>query len=112
MKPTRVLLIVKVNVKWPLLEDFNEWWGKNSLPNWVAHGAKHIGSFENYLGAPKNQIIRICEFDDFSKFEKFMEWRNEGLYGADPSSKERAERIKQVTSRVDNLEESVWFSIY
>jgi hypothetical protein len=112
MESKRVILVVKVTVRWQKLEEFNEWWAKNSLPNWEAHGAKHIGSFENFLGEPKNTIIRICEFEDYAKYEKFMEWRNSQLYEFGPSDPRRAERIAKITECADHLEESVWFSVY
>jgi len=112
MVPKKVIMITKVTVKWDKLEEFHEWWEKVSLPNWIEHGARHIGSFENYLGDKKNVIIRITEFDDFSKWEKWMEWRNSTMYFTEPTSKERAEKLRPVTSRAESLTESVWFSIY
>jgi hypothetical protein len=112
MPPKKVLMITKVTVHWDKLEAFNEWWEKGSLPTWRTHGANYIGSYENYLGGKKNEIIRVTEFDDFKKWEKWMEWRNTRLYGTDPTSQERAEQIEPITSRVESIEESVWFLIY
>ncbi|MFC1945740.1 hypothetical protein ACFLW1_00915 [Chloroflexota bacterium] len=104
----KVLMITKVNVKWELLEQFNEFWGRESLPNWVAHGAKHLGSYENYLGATKNQLVRLWEFEDFSKWTQFMEWRNKGMYELEKP----AEVHMDIRNFTENLEETVWFSVY
>ena len=108
MPQKKVLMITKVNVKWELLEKFNEYWRRESLPNWIEHGAKHIGSFENYLGATKNQIVRLWEFDDFSKWEKFMEWRNKGMYESEQPQKVHTD----IRGFVENIEETIWFSVY
>ena len=110
--PKKVLMITRVNVDWDKLEEFNEWWGRVKLHEWTENGARHLGSYENFLGAPKSQIIRLWEFDDFSKWEKFMEWRLRTMYAFEPTSTKRGERLKEITSRVDNLDETVWFSIY
>ncbi|MFC1942196.1 hypothetical protein ACFLWU_03145 [Chloroflexota bacterium] len=108
MESKKVLMITRVNVKWDMIEQFNEFWARESLPNWIEHGAKHIGSFENYLGANKNQIVRLWEFDDFPKWAEFMEWRNTGMYGL----KELPKLNKDIRNYVENIEETVWFSVY
>ena len=89
-----------------MLEEFKE-----SLPNWIAKGAKHIGSFENYLGGTKNQIVRLWEFDDFSKWAQFMEWRNKGMYTSEQTP-EQAKSLMKIRGYVENIEETVWFSLY
>jgi hypothetical protein len=112
MNPKKVILITKVIVKWDHLEEFNAWWQEYSLPKWIEHGGKHIGSYECYLGNKKNEIMRITEFENLEKFQKWMEWRNTTLYHVEPTSKERAEKVAPVTKHAESLEESVWFSIY
>ena len=59
MTDKRVLMITKVDAVWNKLEEFHKYWGEKSLPVWEENGAKHIGSFVNHLGGPKNQIVRL-----------------------------------------------------
>jgi hypothetical protein len=59
MAGKRVLMVTKVSAVWSSLDEFNKYWEKENLPFWLEHGAKHVGSFVNYLGEPKNQIIRL-----------------------------------------------------
>ena len=110
--PRKIIVITKVVVKWNKLEEFNAYWQKSSLPKMSSHGASHFGSFECYLGGKKNEIIRITEFDDLSKWEEWMKMHNSISYSAEPTSQERAGKIADVTSMCDSLEETVWFSIY
>jgi hypothetical protein len=45
------------------LGEFNEFVEGISLLVWIKHGAKHIGSFVNYVGDPINEIVRLFEFE-------------------------------------------------
>ena len=104
MLKQKIYLLIKVNVVRSLLNEFNEYWEKESLPNWIKQGAKHIGSFVNLVGGPTNEIIRLFEFEDISHWEKYMEWRR--------SSKEGQESLKGLIRFIINLEERLLTSIY
>ena len=104
MSQTKVYLLIRVNVVRSLLNEFNEYWKKESLPNWVNHGAAHIGSFVNLVGGPTNEIIRLFEFEDISHWEKYMEWRR--------NSKEGQESLKGLHQFIISLEERLLTSIY
>ena len=56
---------------------FNTWWNEGSLPFWEKFGAKHIGSWVNWVGGPKqsdDEIIRIFEFDNFDHYGRWEDW--------------------------------------
>ena len=56
---------------------FNTFWTKESLPYWLKFGARHVGSFVNWIGGPNspdNEIIRIFEFDNFTHYGKWEDW--------------------------------------
>jgi glutaredoxin 2 len=107
MPGKRVILMVKVTAVWSTLNEFNEYWGKESLPTWIEHGAKHIGSFVNWLGAPKSQIIRLFEFESLSAWEKFMQKREKMFV-----SEKGRELVPNLIGFIESLEESVWVSVY
>lgn len=81
MGEKKVYLMIRVQVPFDKVSEFNEFWGRESLPNWIKLGAKHIGSFENFVGGPINEIIRLFEFEDiehWQKWERFLSDTNEG----------------------------------
>ena len=63
MAEKKVYLMIKVRVPFDLVGEFNEYWGRESLPIWLKYGARHIGSFANFVGDPINEIVRLFEFD-------------------------------------------------
>jgi hypothetical protein len=103
----RALLVVKVNVVWSLLDEFNEYWERVNLPFWLKNGARHIGSFVSHLGAPENQIIRIFEFDSLEKCYEFLQLRQKMF-----DSEEGKKSLPNVYRFAENIEESVWISVY
>jgi len=73
--------MIKVRTPFDLVAEFNEFWGRESLPVWIKHGARHIGSFANYVGDPINEIVRLFEFDSvgqWEQWEKFLADSEEG----------------------------------
>ena len=108
MPGKKVLMVTRVNAVWSTLSEFNESWEKTNLPFWLEHGARHLGSFVNYLGGPKSQIIRLFEFDDLSHWSRFMQLR-ETMFD---SGQGREAMKKGVLPFVDSIEETVWISIY
>jgi len=69
---------------------FNEWWTKESLPYWLKFGAKHIGSWVNWVGGPlfaDDEIIRIFEFENFDHYGRWEDW----LHG--PEARELMQNI-------------------
>ncbi|MBI2848081.1 MAG: NIPSNAP family protein [Chloroflexi bacterium] len=64
-------------------QEFNEFWARESLPLWIKHGAKHIGSFSNWIGGPTDEIFRIFEFESLEKFEAFEKFLAESPQGKD-----------------------------
>lgn len=107
MAGKRVLMMTKVNAIWSSLEEFNKYWEKENLPFWLEHGAKHIGSFVNYLGGPKSQIIRLFEFDELSKWDRFMELREKMF-----DSEQGRQGLQKTLEYVKSIEETVWISVY
>jgi hypothetical protein len=107
MPEKRVILMVKVTAVWSTINEFHEYWGKESLPTWIEQGAKHIGSFVNWLGAPKSQIIRLFEFESLSAWQKFMQKREKMF-----ASEKGRELIPNLIGYIEKLEESVWISAY
>lgn len=82
MLERKVYLLIKVRVHSGLVGEFNEYWAKESLPFWLKHGARHIGSFVNFVGDPTNEIIRLFEFDNllqWQQWEKFLAESEEGV---------------------------------
>ena len=73
MASKKIYLHLTVRVPHAQLHEFNEFWGKESLPRWLANGARHIGSYVNYVGGVYGEIIRLFEFDSLSHFEKFQD---------------------------------------
>ena len=53
---------------------FNIWWAKESLPHWIKHGAKHIGSYVYKVGGPTNVIIRLFEWESLAQWEEWNKW--------------------------------------
>ncbi len=71
MGQNKVYLMVTITA--PNIREFNIFWTKEALPHWLKYG-KHIGSFTNWVGGPRNQIIRLFEFESLAKWEEFQEW--------------------------------------
>jgi hypothetical protein len=107
MAGKKVLLITKVNVIWSSLGEFNKYWEKENLPFWLENGAKHIGSFVNYLGGPKNQILRLFEFEDLSQWGRFMKLREKMF-----DSEQGRQGLQKTLQFVESIEETVWVSVY
>ena len=63
--------MIKVNVTWNIIDEFNEYWARENLPLLEEHGARHIGSYVNLVGGPLNEIVRLFEFEDLSHWERF-----------------------------------------
>ena len=81
MAEKKIYLMMKVTTPYHLVSEFNEFWGRESLPFWLKHGARHIGSFTNYIGGPLNEIVRLFEFASIAqweKWEKFLADSEEG----------------------------------
>ena len=71
MAEKKVYLMMKVTTPNHLIDEFHEFWGKESLPIWLRYGARHIGSFTNYVGGPVNEITRLFEFDSIAQWEQW-----------------------------------------
>lgn len=104
MAEKKVYLMMKVRTPFDLVNEFNEFWGKESLPIWTKHGARHIGSFTNYVGDPVNEIIRLFEFDSVSQWEQWEEFLADSLEGKD--------LVKRLSRYIVNLERKLLSSIY
>ena len=107
MAEKKVLMITRVNAVWSSLEEFNEHWGTKNLPFWEEHGAKHLGSFANYLGAKKNQIVRLFEFENLSRYNEFMEFREKMF-----NSEKGKEGLRELYGFIEELDETAWVSVY
>jgi len=74
MPSKSVYLMIKVRVPPHKVREFNEFWGRESLPVWLRHGAKHIGSFTQRAGGPINEIIRLFEFESLAQWEQMEDF--------------------------------------
>jgi hypothetical protein len=104
MSNRKVYLMIKVRTPFELVTEFNEFWRRESLPIWKRHGAKHIGSFTNYVGDPINEVIRLFEFDgieQWSQWEKFL-----------AEDKEGKELVQRLSKYIVSLERKLLLSIY
>lgn len=104
MAEKKVYLMIKVRTPFELVGEFNEFWGKESLPIWLKHGAKHIGSFVNYVGDPINEIIRLFEFDSIRKWE---EWERFLV-----DSEEGKNLVQRLSRYIVSLERKLLVSAY
>jgi len=104
MAEKKIYLMIKVRAPFGLVGEFNEFWGRESLPIWIKYGAKHIGSFTNFVGDPINEIIRLFEFDsieDWERWEKFL-----------ADSEEGKDLVKRLSRYIVSLERKLLVSIY
>ncbi len=104
MTDKKVYLMIKVRTPFDMVAEFNEFWEKESLPIWIKQGAKHIGSFSNYVGDPINEIIRLFEFESieqWNQWEKFL-----------ADSKEGKDLVKRLSRYIVSLERKLLYSIY
>lgn len=103
----RVLLVTKVDAVWSRLGEFHEHWRVHNLPFWEQHGARHVGSFVNYMGGPKSQVLRLFEFDDLEQCQRFLALR-EAMFDSDRGR----EQMAQLHRYLERIEETVWISAY
>ncbi len=104
MAEKKVYLMIKVRVPFDLVGEFNEYWGKTSLPIWLRYGARHIGSFANFTGDPVNEIVRLFEFNsiaEWDRWEKFL-----------ADSEEGKNLVKGLSKYIVSLERKLLTSIY
>ena len=104
MAEKKVYLMIKVRTPFELVGEFNEYWGRESLPIWIKHGAKHIGSFTNYVGEPINEIIRLFEFDSVAQ------WQQWERFLAD--SEEGKNLVQRLSRYIVSLERKLLLSAY
>lgn len=89
------------------MDEFHEYWQRENLPFWTEHGARHIGSYVNYLGAQKSQIVRLFEFENLSHYNRFMELR-ESMF----DSEQGRAAMEKLFPFLESIEETVWVSAY
>ncbi len=104
MSEKKVYLMIKVRTPFDMVNEFNEFWGRESLPEWIKHGARHIGSFSNFVGEPINEIIRIFEFDSLEHWERYEKFLAESTDGK--------KLVKQLSKYIVSLERKLLLSIY
>jgi hypothetical protein len=81
--PRKIYLIQRIGIPLELLDEFNQFWRKNTLPFWEQNGAKFLVTGRNLTGGPSNEITRIFEFENIHHWEKLQEatwdwWEREG----------------------------------
>jgi len=97
-----IYLMIKVRIHFDLVGEFNEYWARESLPFWEKHGAKHIGSFSNFVGDPINEIIRLFEFESISKWQAWEDFL---------SSDEGKNLVKGLSRYIISLERKLLLSV-
>lgn len=110
MSTRKVLLMVKVNAVWTLLDEFHEYWQRVNLPDWELRGARHIGSYTGIAGAPVNEITRLFEFENLQAWEDFHEW----LFGKkfQETDKDRTVPPDSLMKYIVTLEQKLFMSVY
>ncbi|MBI2831423.1 MAG: NIPSNAP family protein [Chloroflexi bacterium] len=73
--------MITVQVAPGKLEEFHDFWVRESLPYWEKHGIKHIGSWESMIGNDQNEVIRMFEFRDFTHYEQWRKFLAEDEEG-------------------------------
>ena len=104
MVEKKVYLMIKVRTPFELVAEFNEFWGRESLPIWIRHGANHVGSFTNFVGEPINEIIRLFEFDGVTQWEQWEKYLAE--------DEEGKALVKRLSKYIVSLERKLLFSVY
>ncbi len=105
MATKRAYLMIKVKVHFGMVGEFNEFWGRESLPIWEKHGAKHIGSFMMRAGGPINEIIRLFEFESLSHWQQMEDFLVE--------TEEGRTLVKKLNERfIISLEKKLLKSVY
>jgi len=104
MAEKKVYLMIKVRTPFELVGEFNEFWGTESLPVWLKHGAKHVGSFTNFVGDPINEITRLFEFDSVSQWEQWEKFLAD--------SEEGKALVKRLSRYIVSLERKLLVSVY
>ena len=104
MAAKKVYLMIKVTVPFELVAEFNEYWEKESLPIWIKLGAKHIGSFSNFVGDPINEIIRLFEFESIEKWDAWEKFLADSAQGKD--------LVERLGRYIVSLERKLLFSVY
>lgn len=100
----KVYLMIKVRTPFDLVAEFNEFWGRESLPIWVKHGAKHIGSFVSFVGDPINEITRLFEFDSVAAWEEWEKFLADSEDGKD--------LVKRLSRYIVSLERKLLTPVY
>ncbi len=98
-------MITEVTCVWARMAEFNDRWTKENLPYWEANGARHIGSYENYLGGEKNKTVRLFEFDSLDAYNVFMARREEMF---DTEDGEAA--MQRLYPYLETIRETAWKS--
>jgi len=104
MPTKKVYLLIKVRVPYNLVSEFNEYWGKELLPHWQKAGARHIGSFQNFVGDPSNEILRLFEFESILKWYQWEEFLAQ--------SEEGQNLVKGLSRFLADVEKKLLLSIY
>lgn len=100
----KVYLMIKVRTPFELVGEFNQVWAKESLPVWIEHGAKHIGSYKNFVGDPVNEIVRLFEFENVAQWEQFEAFLADSSAGKD--------LVRRLSRYIVSLEKKLLRSIY
>ncbi len=95
MPDGKVYFLIKVTAPLDKVSEFNDYWVKESLPVWEKHGAKHIGSFSNYVGDAQNQILRLFEVENISEWQKLQDFLEETEEGKDLRKRLAARYIRE-----------------
>jgi hypothetical protein len=87
MADKKIYLLMKSNIPPQLVEEFNQYWVKESLPFWQKHGAKLIGAYASYVGGPICEELRLFEFDSIAHWEQFEQSLAESEEGRELTKK-------------------------
>lgn len=104
MAEKKLYLMMRGRCQLNVLREFNELWGRESLPLWIKHGARHIGSFSNFVGDPDNEFIRLWEFDNVSQWSQWQDFLAD--------SEEGKNLVKKLTPYIMYGERKLLHSIY
>jgi hypothetical protein len=71
--PRKIYLEHRIRVPNELLDEFIQFWRKNTLPMWEENGARLVVAGTNLVGSLSAEITRVFEFDNIHHWEKMQE---------------------------------------
>ena len=79
-------------------QEFHDFWSRTSLPMWEKYGAKHIGSWDTFIG-DYWEVVRLFAFDDLAHLERYERFLAQ--------DKEGQELVKELASYIVSISRKI-----